>query len=228
VSLIIKVNQQIEISIYNEEGNIYKSLVQGVGDRTFSIQTPTKMGRTLFLRRGDNVKVSYFDQEGRYFFDSVIVGRSREDNVPLYRLQIPDQMQRVQKRNFVRVDIITEIKYQKLVAEKNGGDIIEDGPVRRASTLDLSGGGIKFISKEKLQKHSLVSIEIKVSDWSKKEKCIKALAKVLRVAQSEIQRGEWIVGASFEQINERDRDMLISYIFRKDLKRRQLVPDRRK
>jgi len=217
------VNLRIEISVLENSETAFKSIIQGVGENTFTIQAPTKRGETLLLHNGDKVKISFFANGAYYFFDTMVVGRVVERDIPLYRLAVPADMERVQKRNYVRLDIVLEIHYQKQVASKETGELVPAGPKVQAFTRDISGGGMQFISKEQLAVNSLISIELQVADWKGRKKTVAVLGKVLRVERLESHQRRWSVGVVFDEINERDRDAIISFIFRKALERHRLV-----
>lgn len=224
VEISLFINKKIEIARLNED-DVFKSLVQSVDNNIFTIQLPTKGHERLILQQGDQVEVSYIFDGGRIMFESTVVGRLLEESVPLYKLAIPQEAKRIQLRQHVRLDIALEISYQKVTKDEDNKLIIDDKK-KRALTRDISGGGLQFIAREQLESGSLVLINLDLAGWNKKDMNFSILSVIKRVIGFQQNgRTRWTTGAAFIDIDSRDQDTIISFVFKKMIERRRMVRD---
>ncbi len=224
IEMSLFVNKKIEIARLNED-DIFKSMVKSVDNNIFTIQLPTKGHERLILQQGDQVEVSYIFDGGRIVFESTVVGRVLDESVPLYKLVIPQEAKRIQLRQHVRLDIALEISYQKVTKNEDNKLIIDDKK-KRAITRDISGGGLQFINREHLESGSLVMINLDLAGRNKKDKNFSILSVIKRVSGFQQNgRKRWTTGAAFIDIDSRDQDTIISFVFKKLIERRRMARD---
>lgn len=224
VDVRLNVNQQIEVRALKDDSSaVYKSLVQGVEDNTFTIHVPTKGRDRLVLDSGDRVKVSYYEEGASIVFESTVISRTLEGDIPLYRLALPAEAERVQRREHVRLDISLNIRYQKVEMDEDNNPVPVERP-QKAVTRDLSGGGLQLVSRERLEVNDLILVYLDLKDWKGRDRHLQVLAVVKRVEMLN-QRGQqcWAAGVAFKEINPRDQDVIVSFIFRKMLERRRMT-----
>ncbi|WP_312098588.1 flagellar brake domain-containing protein [Niallia sp.] len=138
----------------------YKSRVLGIGEKSINIEYPIhlKTNKLLFLMNGAQLRVNFVTSEGiAYLFHSEVLGRKKDNNVPLLILSLPeqDQMIKVQRRQFVRIETSIDIAIHPLEVENNFL------PFTTVS-LDFSAGGSAVIVPKhvNLQENSKIKVSL--------------------------------------------------------------------
>ncbi|MCS7281171.1 MAG: PilZ domain-containing protein [Desulfobacterota bacterium] len=82
-----------------------------------------------------------------------------------------------------------------------------------STTLDISGSGVRFLSRSKPEKRYL---ELVISLPGSSEAKIRTIAEIVRFKEEPVD-GQlfWEIAARYVEITEEARDMLVSYIFRR-------------
>lgn len=215
------INGKVEIRM--EDGD-YKSIIQDVTDQYIAISIPTKEGSYVPLRPGEKVEVIYYFEKELYKFITVIIGR-RIDRIPILLLSIPDKLEKIQRRRHVRIPVVVPIKYAKMNSKveleykkyQNGVQLntrlnfTSTGMMLNISSkgimLDISGGGVRVNMKDDLSYENFVLIALPLED---EDFIVKS--KVVRVENQN--DGQKVYGLRFIDLDEKDRDKIVKYIFK--------------
>ncbi len=95
--------------------------------------------KTVFLLNGTQLKVSFVTSQGTvYMFDSEIIGREKQNNIPMLILHLPnsDQFIKIQRREYVRVETNVDVSISS--------NDIEMSPFATITT-DISAGGAAIL-----------------------------------------------------------------------------------
>ena len=163
------------------------------------------------MHENDEIEAEYYVDGGNYYkFNCRVLGRTREGKLNLYRLSKPYNIIKIQRRNFVRVDMV-EYAFYKLQNDN------EEEAWKKGIILDLSGGGMKIKTEEKLSLRDSVTVNIFIGENEK----IQVVGEAVRVEKCKI--NEYICGLKFKEISERTRDKIIQKVFEQMRKQRGLV-----
>jgi c-di-GMP-binding flagellar brake protein YcgR len=81
--------------------------------------------------------------------------------------------------------------------------------------IDISGAGIKYCSDTKLEEGSYLELRIILPYFPNPR--IAALGRVVRSSHQSVEgKDSWETAVSFVSLSEKDRDILISYVFSKE------------
>lgn len=204
----LEINGNIQIL----EGEVfYKSNLQDVTESYILIDIPVNNGIYLTMNDNDEIEAEHYVDGGSYYkFNCRVLGRTREGKLNLYKLSKPYNISKIQRRNYVRVDMV-EYAFYKLQND-NGEEVWKKGII-----LDLSGGGMKIKIEEKLSLRDSVTVNIFIAENEK----VQIVGEVVRVEKSNT--GEYICGLKFKEISERTRDKIIQKVFEQMRKQRGLV-----
>ncbi|MGG4469185.1 flagellar brake domain-containing protein [Paenibacillus alvei] len=103
----------------------------------YPIHAETK--KAVFLLNGTQLKVSFVTSQGAvYMFDSEIIGREKQNNIPMLILHFPnsDQFIKIQRREYVRVETNVDVAISS--------DDTEVAPFATITT-DISAGGAAIL-----------------------------------------------------------------------------------
>lgn len=219
----VQFNINGKVEILMEDGD-YKSVIQDITDQYLAISIPTKEGSYIPLRAGERIEVIYYFKKELYKFVTVVLGR-RVDRIPLILLSIPGEFEKVQRRKHVRIQVVIPIKYLKMdkkveaeykiyqdhINSEHNLDLSKTGTMLNISSkgimLDISGGGIRVNMNDNLSYENIVLIALPIE-----EENFIVKSKVVRVESQK--DGQKVYGLRFIELNEKDRDKIIRYIFK--------------
>lgn len=190
----LKINGRLEIKI---DDVLFNSTIQDVKEDSFLISMP--MMKESYVKFENNEKLSiyyYFENTSLYKFESTVLGREKCGNMPLYKLTLPKEVVKIQRREYVRVNIMAPV------------EIIKDNKKINGLLLDLSGGGMRIKTEEKLSKEEILEIKLKSSEFSNE---ININGVVVRVNKDE--EGKYVYGIRYYRIEEKVRENIIQTIF---------------
>lgn len=195
----IQINDNI---IINEEDIRYKCTIQDIQEDYYLINIPVADGAGyLILPEGSAIEIDFVKDGGYFMLKSEIMGKITEDGKPFYKITIPVEIEKIERRDFVRVNLVDYIFYK-----------INDG-WNKAMVLDISGGGMKIIIKEKVNIGDVITVGLAFENESFQLK-----GTIVRIIINQMR--ENVCGLEFVEMDERVREKIIAKIF--DQLRRQL------
>jgi len=210
----IQLSDRLEI-IWGEK--IYKSIVQDVFDNFFTISIPMIEQEYLPIELGTTIDIVHYDDKGNLFqYESTVVKRVIEKNLPQLIMSQPVNIKKVQRRNFVRVNMIQVIHYDKIKLIHADKLSAVKKLNKKAILLDLSGGGMRIKVKEELQKGDKIAAEIVYEDNKYTVKGEVARVNITPDRQREC-------GINFNHMNESTRENIIKIVFDVMRKQRELL-----
>ncbi|MCM3361809.1 flagellar brake protein [Niallia sp. Sow4_A1] len=138
----------------------YKSRVLGMEEKSLYIEYPIHLetNKLIFLMNGAQLRVNFVTNEGiAYLFHSEVIGRKKDNNVPVLILSLPsiDQMIKIQRRQFVRIETSIDMAIHPMEVENSFQ------PFTTVS-LDFSAGGAAVIVPKKiyLEENSKIKVSL--------------------------------------------------------------------
>ena len=210
INFEVVINSKLEVRVDDE---IYKTRVQDSNSKNLVISVPVIGGVYLTLRTGEEIDLIYYDDKANIFnFKSKIINRIVENGVPYYSITLPYNVKKIQRRNYVRVDTVQVINDIRKYDEKTKS---LENKVSNGLLLDLSGGGMRIKSRDKLNKNDIIIAKI---GNVKEEISIKG--KIIRVDIADDKK--YIYGISFLDLDNRTRERIIGTVFTIMRKQREL------
>lgn len=186
-----------------------------VNDYTMFLATPIHHNVLFPIAIGTTIKIKYFKKNiGMYVFTAEVIGRKNVQNISYIKIKRTSDITREQRRNFFRLEILLNAHIKKLKPYD------EEEKLMNVLTKDISGGGARIISKEKLEVNSIVEIRLEMDKAP-----IVVQGKVIRCVpyvESDFNYDSAIV---FVNIHEKIRAQIISFIFdyQRKMKRKGLI-----
>lgn len=209
-----KVNQNLFIQVASldeqEAQEEHKARIADIGADYIAMEIPltVKTGRLKRLYPGDQLS-AYFVTDGgvkNYFMSEVLGFREETIRLVLIKPPDPDQITKVQRRNFLRVSAVLEVAVK-----------LQDKLQITAMTDDVGGGGLSFIcdSHIPLKNKEIVSGWLLVSYRNGSVDHMPFKAEVVRIKTQE--SGQQLVMCSFTEIADHERQKVIRYCFERQL-----------
>lgn len=196
----------LAVDVVVSEGDLagqYKTHLDEVGEKILSIFAPVLQGELIPLREGTPVELIFWDEVAAYVIETTIIQRIAVP-VPLFVLELPDEINRVQRRNFVRVPAYYPLSFRYVNRQGLSNPI-------KGTMIDLSGGGMRFQTTEKVDKGAILLANLDLPSG-----IMQVSARVCRVDKIEDSKN-YSISVDFYQISERERDRIIRCVF--DLQR---------
>lgn len=186
------------------------------GDRTAKIAMPISEGKVIPLEIDDDYNLCFFTNSGLYQCTAQIKKRYTENRMYVMDVIFLTPLKKFQRRKFYRLDCLFPIRYRIVPKEqfekKNEAeqDNEKDEILWEEGTIsDLSGGGIRFHGNVECKKGDFVEIVLPLSLYMKVVSCVHFEGS--RVAYET--RGEFL------NINEKERETVIKYVFEEQRRR---------
>lgn len=210
-------------------------------EKTISIAMPYGNGLMYVLEKEVKYRLHFYTSKGLYQAICVLEGIYRENNAIIAQVKLISDLDKIQRRQYFRLECIHEIEYRvitqeemvmedRLAADKFLNQL-ERSEVRKrlgqldriwqkASITDLSGGGAKFNSDNPLMAGDRVRIKLDFITGGELKKMILG-AVIIASGKHENRNDKFEHRAEFYDIGKSDREDLIKYIFEQERKRRR-------
>ncbi|MGM8365327.1 flagellar brake protein [Virgibacillus sp. W0181] len=180
-----------------------------INENYLFIDIPVNMHshKTVFVGRGEKVKITYVDTDQAVYQFHSIVKASVKLRIHALKIPIPRKefIKRIQRRQYVRIKTAVDV-----AIHCHEGDSTAFTTVTR----DISGGGLSMIVPEQVNAVNLNKVELWISFRlnSGKHIYINTDAKVISV---KVEKGITTASLKFESITQQDRQHLIYFCFEK-------------
>ncbi|MFS8541522.1 MAG: PilZ domain-containing protein [Tissierellales bacterium] len=211
---LLKVGDKIELlridSLQNKIS--YPSQVLDIlDDDILVIRGPLHKNDFVFVSRKEKIRIIFVVKDkGKYQFDAEILNINYEGVYSLKIRRISD-ITKHQLRKYFRFEVSIPVKKYFTIIEDNEEKILEEN----CRTKDISGGGMKLYTNYQHNVGDIITCEFEVD-----KHLITTKAKVVRVEEVDTFEFDFALGVEFKDIEERNRDRIIKFIF---TKQRELI-----
>ena len=195
------------------------------GDRTAQIAMPLSEGKVIPLEIDDDYNLCFFTNSGLYQCTAPIKKRYTENRMYVMDVIFLTPLKKFQRRKFYRLDCLFPIRYRIVPKEqfekKNEAeqDNEKDEILWEEGTIsDLSGGGIRFHGNVECKKGDFVEIVLPLSLQSGIIP-LSLYMKVVSCVHFEGSRVAYETRGEFLNINEKERETVIKYVFEEQRRR---------
>ena len=158
-----------------EMAQVYKSgICDYLSDSLLEISMPTADGRMVLFQIGAECLLVIYSKRGMYQCVASVQKRYKKDSLYLLSMEIMSEPKRFQRREFFRVNLLTEVQYytiskeiaalpttEKLFLEIEKPEYIDR--MKHGMVKNISGGGMLFSSDELLQTGNYVLLNFRLS-----------------------------------------------------------------
>lgn len=212
----LSINQNIELFI--KEGpyqGSYNSKVSDLLEDKIKIMAIYKREELIPLRKGLEVQLLYEGDSAFYSLTTEILGREKEP-IPTLILKKTDDIDRIQRRRYFRLQVNKKIKYKVL---KEIEDEYKEAKFRQTIALDLSGGGLLMVLKEDLNLKDILLFNLNIEGLNGLVR-----GRIVRIKHNKDGYSK-TAGIEFIEMKRKKRDKIISFLFnyQRKLRRRGMI-----
>ncbi len=207
----IRIGTKLDITLFDMNGMpIHPSLVSQFEaehhDGSIAILAPLKEGTLYPIHPNDTMEVVFGQDAGLYGFRAVSQDRYREGEMRFLYIKPINEIGVVQRRGFFRFTNILPCKFRLISDLKTINQ--ENNQFFSTFTRDISGGGTRLLFQSKPSMGMNIEGKLNIEDE------ISFTGKIVRISQlGEEAAYAYEGGISFLDIDNRDREKLISFIY---------------
>lgn len=239
LSKIIGVGNKIELTRVSQtssgtlgdidENKVYVSQVYDIIDEDrIKIAVPVDGRKVVLMPNNVRIDACFYTSKGLYQGRFVIVDRYKDGNIMIQVIELINELKKFQRRQYFRLDCTMSITY-KVIEEENVEEYyqiedlskeLEKEILLPAIALDLSGGGMRFVSRKRHNKDDMLAILLGIN-YGEIIKQYGILAKVIGVNTSKSNSSLYEHRVEFSNVTSGVREDIIKYIFDEERKRRK-------
>lgn len=221
------------LSKLKEENNVFaKTLVSQVYDITeenqLKIAMPIVEGKVIPLPINSTYEICFFTAVGLYKSKIIVLDRFKENNIYVIVAELVSELKKFQRRQYFRLEHSMAIEYividSSIVSSLKDeysliNKMLDENELKKGISIDISGGGIRFASREQLDIDSSVLVKINISTSDGKS-VYGIIGKVLnsdKMINNELMFDQRI---EYFEIKNEIREIIIRYIFEQERKMR--------
>lgn len=218
-----------EVTLPDETVGIkmYKSTVFDISeDGKIMIVMPMEKTKMVLLPTEGEYEVCFFTHGGMYNANIRIIDRQKINNTYVLVTEMLTNLHKYQRREYYRFNCIIEMvtkELDKAEAEAFGkhlGYLISETDMKRGVIVDISGGGLRFVSRQPFQEGNILYLRFRLP-FNDKEKEFKLAARVILSREIEKRQNEYENRVKFLYIDNITREEIIKYIFNEERKNRK-------
>lgn len=216
--------KQKSVPVYTSQILEFDEEYEGV----LNIAMPILEGKLIPLEVGRKFELFFYAKKGMYTCNAEVINRYKSRNVYVLVVNLLTDLKKYQRRQFFRLGTNIEIQYKLFTQEDEAyfrrmGEVSDEMVRRPFSTgvsVDISGGGVKFISADNMPKETKLLLLINLPFDNEVKKC-EAISKVVFTGTVKGRKNSYENRVEFVQIKEEDRELLIKYIFKEERNQRK-------
>ena len=221
--------QSIEKSILatsSEKKNYTTKVYDILSDERIEILMPMEKTKLILLPLDGEYELFFYAKEGLYACFARVIDRYKSNNVYIVLCELTTTLRKHQRRDYYRYSCVLDLLFRPLEAkevtylEKKQKYFEENLPLLKGIIVDISGGGIRFISKEKYEKDTYIYLSYIIL-INGREKQYDLAGKILAVNELENRKDEYEYRIRYIDIMKNEQEEIIRYIFEEERKNRQ-------
>ena len=187
-------------------------------DGRLELVMPMEKTKLVLLPVDGEYDVCFFCHGGMYRADVRIVDSQKINGIYILVVEMISNLHKYQRREYYRFNCVIEMMAREMTRQeldafaKGITYLISERDMVRGVIVDISGGGTRFVSREKFDEGSniLMSFNLPIME---SERSFLLAAKVVYSSEIENRTNEYENRVKFEFIDTMTREEIIKYIF---------------
>lgn len=233
---IIKPGQRVDLkAVRRTKGNeeeqkarVFSSKIFDViSDDTIELLMPMEQTKLILLPVDAEYEVFFYTDNGLYECTVRIIDRYKSNNIYLVLAELETNLRKYQRRDFYRYSCALDMETRGLTREEVSA--LENRisyqtppgiPMAKSVIVDISGGGLRFISKAEYEKDSYVCCKYELFIHGG-VKMYELVCLILSSKELVNRNGEYEYRVKFVNLDNDEREEIIQYIFEEERKNRR-------
>ena len=154
-----------------EQKTYYSSVYEILSEDTLEIMMPMEKTKLILLPVDGEYDVIFYSKTGLFQCMARVIDRYKRSNVYILVIELISNLRKYQRREYYRFSCALDVNTRVLAdeeikaAEHHQKYLVPGLPLKRSIIVDISGGGIRFISNFEYEKGSLIYCNYRL--WQK-------------------------------------------------------------
>lgn len=231
LSQLIELGSKVELQAVrridtdDKAKKIYLSQVHDIlSEDCMEITMPMEQTKLILLPVDDEYDIIIFSESTPYQCFGRIIDRYKRNNMYILVVELTSNLRKYQRRDYYRYSCALEMCSRQLeedefktVEEKGTYDLTPGLPLKRSVIVDISGGGLRFISSEKYEPGRMIfcTYNLLIKGENKKYEIV---GKILNVKELENRPDEYEHRVQYVDMKSESREEIVKYIFEEERK----------
>lgn len=207
---------------------IYHSQVHDIlSEDRMEITMPMEQTKLILLPVDGEYDAVFYGGTTLYQCFLRIIDRYKSNNVYILVVEMKSNLRKYQRREYYRFSCALEMCARPLVEEeikaveqKEAYFLTPGLPLKRSVIVDISGGGLRFMSEQRYEPESMVYCTYHLFVDGKNRE-YEIIGKILSVREAEKKKGTYEHRVQYVNLPVNDREEIIKYIFEEERKNRR-------
>jgi len=204
---------------------VYSSQVFDIlSEDKIEIVMPMEKTKLILLSVDSEYELILYGDTGLYQCNVRIVDRYKSQNVYILAVELISDLRKYQRREYYRFSCALEMSIRSLEPEeqlalenKEDFEPVEGVPFAKGVIVDISGGGLRFLSANKFDVDSLVAVNFYLTR-NQERKRYEAIARVISAKELENRSHTYEHRIQYLNMKREVREEIIKYIFEAERK----------
>ncbi len=195
---ILKTGQKVQLEFKTSPREKMQIMckIQKIESDRLTLSYPDQLMRFCeYLSEGTEIRAFVFTEANIQILDSIVITAPDEKE---FEIEYPEDYRTIQRRAYIRENLSYKIIIQT------------DKTTITGVTKDMGGGGFRFITEDKLQENSYITVWISVDETLPSIKCHGKISK-----KGHFKPNEYLM--EFTEISEKDRNIIIKKCIEKQV-----------
>ncbi len=236
ISNFIEPGNKIEIQMVeprdnksNEPPKTYISQIQDIlSENQLELVMPMEKTKLILLPMDKEYNLVVYSGSNLFQCFARIIDRYKSDNIYTLVVELTSNLRKYQRREYYRFSCVLEMNSRNLEEEEVRAieerdpysNLIPGLPLKRSVIVDISGGGLRFLSTHPYEPGSLIYISYNLVLRGKKKE-YELVGKVLSSEKQRDRKNTYEHRVQYVDIDVDVREEIIKYIFEEERKHRK-------
>lgn len=222
--------ESIMTNLRNPEDEERKSYITKIydinDDGDIEVLMPMEKTKLQLLPVGSMYEASFFTSRGIYGCDVKVKERYKKDALFILVLEQLTEFEKQQRREFYRYDCVIGMNTRELSNneyeefQSNRQFILLPDPAGKSVIVDISGGGMRFVSADKYKEGSILHC-IFILSVNGESRRVETMLKLIASSPVANNKNNTEYRGEFIGLSNIDRDYIVKYIFEQQRLNRQ-------
>lgn len=205
-----------------EEKKYYITKIYDIpDDDRIDVLMPMEKTKLLLLETDTEFQAFFYGRKGIYACEARVAERYREDQFVAASLEITSELKKQQRREYYRYSCVIGMNTRQLTDEETvqyetvkNSEFLEM-PEDKSVIVDISGGGIRFVTPKDYEKGKLVYCRFLLST-GEQQRTYSCVVKILSSQPVGNHTKNVEYRGEFRYLDDRRREAIIHYIFEEE------------
>ncbi len=221
VDRVMEGNQEVEPKMYSTSVHALLS------EDTMEIIMPMEQTKLILLPVDSEHDLIIYGATGLYQCFARVIDRYKSNNVYILVMELTSNLRKYQRREYYRFSCALEMCARNLEEEEIHSIenkvpyVLQPGlPLKRSIIVDISGGGLRFVSEQMYETDSLIYCSYHLVTGGERKK-YEIIGKVLAVRELGNRPGSFEHRVQYYHLDKDTREKIIKFIFEEERKERK-------